>query len=97
MQEGQASRIEAVRKGRPRGATSFDAPAAKAFGQALRKIRIERGLSQEQLALRAGVAPTFLGQVERGENQASFGVILKVSRTLGVSAALLVSQAEALL
>lgn len=86
-----------MRRGRPKGATSFDAPVAIAFGQALRNIRIEKALTQEQLALIAGVAPTFVGQIERGENQASFGVIVKLARAMGVKAALLVARAELLM
>ena len=90
----QQTKAGAVRRGRPKGATSFDAPVAVAFGQALRTTRIEKALTQEQLALNAGVAPTFVGQIERGENQASLSIILKLARALGVSGASLVSRAE---
>jgi XRE family transcriptional regulator, regulator of sulfur utilization len=93
----QQTKAGAVRRGRPKGSTSFDAPVAQAFGQALRKIRIEKAFTQEQLALIAGVAPTFVGQIERGENQASFGVIVKLARAMDVRAALLVADAELLL
>lgn len=93
----QLTKAGAVRRGRPKGATSFDAPVAIAFGQALRNIRIEKALTQEQLALIAGVAPTFVGQIERGENQASFGVIVKLARAMEVAAALLVARAESLM
>jgi XRE family transcriptional regulator, regulator of sulfur utilization len=91
MQQTNAS---TVRRGRPKGATSFDAPVAVAFGQALRKTRVDKALTQEQLALIAGVAPTFVGQIERGENQASLSIILKLARALGVSGASLVARAE---
>src|SRR3989442_2210181 len=39
-----------VKRGRPVGATSFDADIARAFGAAVRSLRNERGISQESLA-----------------------------------------------
>jgi XRE family transcriptional regulator, regulator of sulfur utilization len=92
----QQTNASAVRRGRPKGSISFDAPVAIAFGQALRDVRVDKELTQEQLGLIAGVAPTFVGQIERGENQASLSIILKLARALGVSGASLVASAESL-
>jgi transcriptional regulator with XRE-family HTH domain len=44
---------------------------AKAVGQRIRNYRTNLGLSQEKLAELAGCHPTYIGQVERGEKNAT--------------------------
>jgi transcriptional regulator with XRE-family HTH domain len=39
----------------------------KAFGQNLRKLRLEKGYTQEELAGRCGVPLSQIGRLERGE------------------------------
>ncbi|NUM43516.1 MAG: helix-turn-helix transcriptional regulator [Anaerolineales bacterium] len=56
----------------------------KQFGETIRKIRLERGLSQEQLALLAGVHRTYVGAVERGERNITLKNIEKLAKTLNV-------------
>jgi len=80
--------------GRPSGATSFDPIPATAFGQAVRELRAERGLTQEGLALVAGVDRGFMGHLERGERQASLTVILKIAKALGCRPSALVASVE---
>lgn len=41
------------------------------FGRALRAARIERGLSQEELAFRAGMSVPYLSNLERGRSSPS--------------------------
>ena len=38
----------------------------KAFAEALRELRTEKGLSQEKLALESGYHRTYVGMLERG-------------------------------
>ncbi len=41
------------------------------FGRRLKDLRLERGLSQEDLALRAGLHRTYVSSAERGERNVS--------------------------
>lgn len=53
-----------------------------AFGQVLRHLRKEAGLSQEQLALEAEVERNFVSLIERGVNQPTVRVIFKLAAAL---------------
>jgi XRE family transcriptional regulator, regulator of sulfur utilization len=59
-------------------------PEGQVFGEALRRLRKERGLSQEALAEHAGLAADYLGFIERGDNVPTLPVILKLAEALGV-------------
>lgn len=54
------------------------------FGETLRRMRKERGLSQEALAERAGLATDYLGFIERGENVPTLTVLLKLAMALDI-------------
>ncbi|QXE86451.1 helix-turn-helix domain-containing protein [Geomonas nitrogeniifigens] len=66
----------------------------QAFGKVLRELRVEKGLSQEKLALEANLDRTFISLLERGLRQPSFITILEISKILEVSAAHLVELTE---
>ena len=68
-----------------------------AFGRAIRVMRAERGISQEELGLRAGLSRGFFGKVERGDANPTFETIVKVAAGLEVPAADVVSLAESYL
>lgn len=56
-----------------------------AFGRRVRELRKERGLSQEELAHRAGMHSTYLGGIERGERNPALLNISKIARALRVT------------
>ena len=64
-----------------------------ALGEAIRRIRVSKGISQEKLALLAEVDRSYLGRVERGDNNVTVLTIRKVAKTLGVSVAKLMREA----
>ncbi|KAF2518253.1 helix-turn-helix transcriptional regulator [Flavobacterium salilacus subsp. salilacus] len=55
------------------------------FGQLIREIRLEKKLSQEELAYRADVHRTYVGMVERGEKNITLENIHKFCKGLDVS------------
>jgi transcriptional regulator with XRE-family HTH domain len=51
----------------------------KVFSQNLRRLRLERGLSQEELAHRAGIDRTYVSALERGVYSASITMVAKLA------------------
>lgn len=64
------------------------------FGEALRRVRLDAGLSQEKLGLEAGVQRNFISLIETGHNQPTITTISKLARALGMKASELVAEAE---
>jgi transcriptional regulator with XRE-family HTH domain len=62
-----------------------DSQIQKRFGDRVRELRKQKGLSQEALALGCELDRTYIGGVERGERNISLLNIYKISRALGVS------------
>lgn len=54
----------------------------KIIGQRIRNRRTEQNLSQEKLAELSGCHPTYIGQIERGEKNATVESIEKISAAL---------------
>ena len=61
------------------------------FGERLRAIRLEKGLSQEKVADLAGLHRNYVSSVERGERNISIVNIDKLAKALNVPMADLVS------
>ncbi|MDE7122684.1 MAG: helix-turn-helix domain-containing protein [Oscillospiraceae bacterium] len=54
-------------------------------GERIRYHRLQRGMSQEKLALMAGINPAFLGHLERGLKSPTMTTVDKIVDALGVS------------
>jgi transcriptional regulator with XRE-family HTH domain len=57
------------------------------FGARVRQLRTERGWSQEAFADRAKLHRTYVGAIERGEQNLSLANIERLAATLGISLA----------
>ena len=60
-------------------------PTRKLFGKKLRDLRKKNELSQEELGFRAGIHRTYVGAVERGEQNVSIDNIDKLAKALKIS------------
>jgi transcriptional regulator with XRE-family HTH domain len=54
------------------------------FGRRLRALRRKRGLSQEELAFRAGLHRTYVSSVERGERNVALINVERLARALEI-------------
>ncbi|HUD43934.1 MAG TPA: helix-turn-helix transcriptional regulator [Patescibacteria group bacterium] len=60
-------------------------PTRKQFGKRLRELRKKVELSQEELGFRAGIHRTYVGAIERGEQNISIDNIHKLAKALKIS------------
>jgi transcriptional regulator with XRE-family HTH domain len=54
------------------------------FGKTVRRLRGERGLSQEELADLCGLHRNYIGGIERGERNVGLKAVFSLARGLGV-------------
>lgn len=57
----------------------------KRFGERVKALRRAKGLSQEELAFRAGIHRNYLGGVERGERNPALDNIAAIAKALDVT------------
>ena len=55
------------------------------YGQTVRKVRLEQGMSQEELADRCGLHRTYISDVELGKRNLSFENIERIAVSLNKS------------
>jgi len=57
----------------------------KKFGKNLKRLRLEKGISQESLALSADLDRTYIPSIEKGERNVSISVVEKLVNALDVN------------
>jgi transcriptional regulator with XRE-family HTH domain len=80
-------------QGMPISSPSAQEAALVAFGKAIRAQRAELGVSQEELALRSGIDRSYLGAIERGEQNVGLLHLIRIASALGVSLTKIVGEA----
>ena len=66
------------------------------LGRAIKQLRTERGLSQEEIGLRAEIHPTWISHIESGRNNPAWGSVRRIAAALGVPLSELAALAEEL-
>jgi len=69
-------------------------PALVALGAAIRRVRLSKGISQEKLALLAEVDRSYVGRVERGDNNVAVLTLSKLALALDMTMAKLMLKAK---
>lgn len=68
-------------------------PELVALGAAVRRLRKERQLTQEELAHASGVHISYVGAIERGQNNPAWLTLVKLARALDVTVQQLATEA----
>ena len=64
------------------------------IGKRIRNYRIGQKMSQEEIAEKCGLHPTYIGQVERGEKNATLESISRITAGLSVNMSTLFEKIE---
>ena len=57
----------------------------KSFAAVLKRLRVEKGLSQEKFGFEANLHRTYVSQLERGLKSPSLKTLYKIANVLGIS------------
>lgn len=67
-----------------RGYSRYSSDAAKLLGQTIRLARIDREMTTEQLAERAGMSRGLVQRIERGDMGCAIGAVFEAATIVGV-------------
>lgn len=66
----------------------------RAFGRALKKIRVRKKLTQESLSLQADLARVYISELEYGKKTPSIETVFKISKALNIKCSRLMDLTE---
>jgi len=55
------------------------------LGEKIKRLRRNKGLTQEALAEKTNLTPSYIGQIERGERKLSVETLVQIGNILGAS------------
>jgi transcriptional regulator with XRE-family HTH domain len=67
---------------------------ARRFGKLVRRLRQERGYSQEEFSFRVGLHQTYVSSIERGERNVTIQTADRIAKALGTTLAEVFSELE---
>ena len=87
-------KVRLVQKGRPIGSKTFDPLPALAFGKIIKELRLEKQISQEELANKASIERSHMGKIERGEHLPNLVLILRIANALSITPGSLIDKVQ---
>lgn len=76
----------------PDGARSCNADWSAIVGKNVRKLRLQKGMTQEELAFEAKIDLTYVGGIERGKRNPSLLVLGRIADALSTPLAKLIAE-----
>lgn len=67
---------------------------SQAFGEAIRQVRVEKNLSQEEAALASGIDRAYYGHIERASKSPTLRTVWKIAAALETRPSELMARAE---
>lgn len=67
---------------------------ASRYGELVRRLRRERGYSQEEFSFRVGLHQTYVSSIERGERNVTIQTAHRIARSLGTTLAVMFGELE---
>jgi transcriptional regulator with XRE-family HTH domain len=71
-----------------------DEALAERFGRLVRRLRVEKGYSQEEFSFRVGLHQTYVSSVERGERNVTIQTADRIAKALGTTLSSMFSELE---
>lgn len=66
------------------------ADSAKRIGRTVRTLRVQRGMTQAQLAERVGISPAYMSLIERGKRNAELDILERIAAQFNLPLAILI-------
>jgi transcriptional regulator with XRE-family HTH domain len=76
--------------------TSKHGSIEEMFGNILKKLRNDKGLSQEELGFESGYHRTYISLLERGKKSPSLKTVFQLSKALGINPSEIIERLETL-
>ena len=62
----------------------FDKVLSRKFGQKVSKLRLELEITQEELAFRANISPSYMSAIERGITDTTISTAKRLAKALNI-------------